>query len=1773
MENNYTNRKVDRIEVDKSQKYLWKYIQEKKHLGLSQQTAKAKKAHNSSWFTPKKFAWLGTIAALTIIAVLVVPNLQNLLKGDITGQSMIANAHFTMTADSQDSAGIDSKSSFTLTSDVDLDAALIEANLESLPTIDLNVTKIEAGKYKVEPAQNLESNTIYNFTITSVNEGKTEEFSWAYQVKDEFKIYGSMPGDKTTSVPINSGIEIAFSHENYDTEQVKNYFEISPATEGSFEKHNRVLVFVPTKGLNPSTIYTVTVKAGLPLKDSDKKLAEDFSFSFETSNVSSTGGTNFYFNQDYYEIGTNMPVAMGAAWYGMTDEATDNTVNVKIHKFKSEEDYIKVVKERNEIPSWARYAKENYAYNRDQMNYMGEFDGTIEEIEYSKFIYVPTAQLEPGFYLFTAQNNDKVSTTLVQITDLSSYINLTKDGNLVWVNDVSTGQPVNNATVELLDENKSIKTNADGIATFNMDFSDTGSIIIKVTSPDGKVQISNLYINEYQKEAANLADYWYTFTTDRPVYQPSDTIEFWGFLKPKSGDTQVGEIKAELYQGGYFWNLGTYSEEVIAEKGNNNTFHGNLETQDLPPGYYTLSIYNDDELISQEYIEIVSYAKPSYQIDVTTDKRAIFYDEKIKVDIISRFFDGTPVPFLKLYYNVADQLTTDANGKYSFEYTPKSDFYCSDDGQSCENFRNEYLTFDPVPKEDSMISGKANVRVFKSRIAIKAKTKTENNIANVKITTNKVDLTPLNEDENAGYNDYLGEAAPNRDIKGKLIEFWWDKIETGEHYDFINKITVKEYRYETRENIVGEISLSSDANGEAEYNFEMQPNKHYRVVLNAADDQGKLSHTTAYAYGKTTNNDEYKRIKILNSEEEYGPYKFELGKAVETAIVAQDSVITPKENEKYLFMQLNNGLTEYAVKASPTYNFTFKQAQVPGVRVEGIIFTGKYYETVWGDTVMYDPKEKTINVEVKANKDTFEPGEKATLTVKTTDLNGKPVSAEVLLDLVDEAYYELFWDSLENPLDELYRFINDGVYSTYSTHENPMVKTEGGLGGCFKEGTKILMDDMGYKNIEDIEVGDFITTKESALSDRFVKAKVLKLQKHTVSAYLVINEDLEVTPEHVVFVNGHFDLAGKVKVGDTMLDKDGNSIEVWGVRKVYEPTKVYNFEVEHYHTYFANNYYVHNDKGGARSEFKDTALFKSVTTNGSGDAQITFELPDNITSWRVTALAIDSDQIRAGRGGGNIIVTKPFFADLVMNKEYSIKDEPNIGLRAYGKEITKDDNVTFTVGDDVINGKAYTAVDYKLPKLELGEHELRLDAKSGNYEDALIEKYEVVGSRLKQTNVEILPTVTEETDFPMPSEGYAKVYFLNAGLAGHYGQLLSLYYTNGERLDQKLSEQIGKDLINEYFDLGFVDRTVFDPADYQNFDGGLKLLQYADPDLKLTALATAVDPKDNRFSKASLKSYFYQKYMDKDANLEEVVLSLLGLASIDEPVLQSLQIIKDEPKLSLEDKIYIGLAFAELGSKNDASQIYNEVKGSFMNDNPDQTALGTVLAAAVGEKDDAFKYWEYVGRKQLKDDIPNIYLMGYLKYSLKTADPDSVKFTARIGDTEKEVELDKCETFNTLASSFKGLSVANVDGDLAAVVVYDEAIEPSEFKRSDIINISRSYKVNGVETTDFTEGDLVEVNLAINYSGEGDAYFQITDVLPSGLKILSSSGAPFGTNGQEVFYGWSTKTPRNISYYATVVNSGKFYADPARISKYDDWEIANISEPVFITISSYNEAP
>lgn len=134
-------------------------------------------------------------------------------------------------------------------------------------------------------------------------------------------------------------------------------------------------------------------------------------------------------------------------------------------------------------------------------------------------------------------------------------------------------------------------------------------------------------------------------------------------------------------------------------------------------------------------------------------------------------------------------------------------------------------------------------------------------------------------------------------------------------------------------------------------------------------------------------------------------------------------------------------------------------------------------------------------------------------------------------------------------------------------------------GGCFVADTPILMADGGCKNIQDIEVGDEV------LSFAEGKAQVGKATPKQVvrtfvkySDEIIVFDDIGSTAGHLFLTGAGFVPLGKVIEDDLgIIHKDG----VRSVRKdctrISIRQKVYNFEVEDNHTYFAGGYAVHND--------------------------------------------------------------------------------------------------------------------------------------------------------------------------------------------------------------------------------------------------------------------------------------------------------------------------------------------------------------------------------------------------------------------------------------------------------------------------------------------------------------------------------------------------------------------------------------------------------------------
>ena len=137
---------------------------------------------------------------------------------------------------------------------------------------------------------------------------------------------------------------------------------------------------------------------------------------------------------------------------------------------------------------------------------------------------------------------------------------------------------------------------------------------------------------------------------------------------------------------------------------------------------------------------------------------------------------------------------------------------------------------------------------------------------------------------------------------------------------------------------------------------------------------------------------------------------------------------------------------------------------------------------------------------------------------------------------------------------------------------------------------------------------------------------------------------------------------------------------------------------------------------GGREDFRDWLVARLVATGADGRATVSFDLSDDLTSWRVVGSAITAG-LQAGVGHVHVPVGLPFFAEVVLAPVYLAADRPAVRLRAYGSALRDGDPVRFTVTSGTVpiasvtaDATAFEAVEVELPNMPVGTHRLRVTA-------------------------------------------------------------------------------------------------------------------------------------------------------------------------------------------------------------------------------------------------------------------------------------------------------------------------------------------------------------------------------------------------------------------------------------------------------------------------------
>lgn len=1735
-----------------------------------------------------------------------------------------ASSIFELSAVAADEIGVQPETGFILSAEKDYSEDQVKEFLEFIPETDYAVEKIAgdnadsrtgvAGiKYKIQPAESLEEGGLYQAVINNSDYAE-REFSWAYQVKAPFQVSNVFPRNKGTGVALNSGIEITFNRQ--DPISPQDYFSINPSVSGNFESYGGTLIFKPER-LEAEKVYTVTVKKSIRTSSTQEVIESDYVFRFETGSgekVDESYSDYFYFNQDWMESLPGdkpmVPVQFGS-------DTNSGNIELSLYKFDNADDFMSSYMSSRQWDLYWSSFQNNYHYVPSQENKLYSFQAEAKEQNNRSFVEIPQ-EMEAGYYILYGNYRGENQEIWIQVNPLANYYSIAGKNGFLWIYDFRDRKPVSGAsvTISLGGENsKNIgSTDTEGLLKFETpremlssenDTYERRTNFFKINS-QGLPKVVRIY-----GQADEGKNYWSYISLDRPVYQLSDTVSFWGIVKGRQEDMKEKEVTISIREQSFYYeasnnfNSGLYASKKVTVTPF-DTVQGELSFKGFSPGSYIIEASYDGTVIATDSFEVRTYSKPAYQISVFPDKDQVYTGTNVNFKIKAEFFDGTPVSNLDLRYEYYDneteakEIKLDNNGEAVISHTPE---------YREENYYPSTFQLNVKPKlaEEGDIYGSGNIQVFGPDLYLQSFNKPESNDKNTitaKLNSIIVQEKMDNSDEEGFYRqDYIGDPVKGYSLGATVIKTTYVEEEDGEYYDYINKVTRKKYRYNSVEEVLESFDGSTNNDGEwiFQKDFPKEENVSYKIEFSGTSQNGKKIKSTTYIFSRNSYEDPSDRYSASLKASGRTEKTYRSGEAIKLGVTLEGGEWP--ENIPVLFYRYRNTIDKIFTNSGLSLEENFSDELTPASNYAAILLGPQGFLETNSILIQLDKKEKNLKIGIEADKESYHPREKIKISFNVKDENNKPVTSQINAAAVDEAIFKVadLWQ--QKILDKLYEFPG-GLLLTGATNYS---LATGGEMGCFLAGTEVMTADGNPKPIEEIKTGDVIATIPDSHKQEKVLAVVQGISSHKVGEYMVINDVLKVTLEHRLFVNGNWIQAGNVSVGDTLMRYDG-SPEI--IRKIERYSgkgiPVYNIIVGKYHTYFADGYYVHNEeKGGeARSNFMDTASFQSVGTKSDGEATMEFTAPDNVTSWRLTAKAFSPEKILAGESIKLIKTSLPFFTEAALSNLYMEDDEPVIKIRAFGDDYRKGQNVNFSVkskslGLDENLDSSSNTIYVSLGKLKEGDHPLLITAKQGRNTDSISRKIQVVESYMRK-----IATKTYELNGSLEKiegnkSGMTTIVFSDSGKGKYYPTAEGIKWNTGLRADEVVSRYMAQQILKDYF--GYEgDITAPELQNYYSENGSITLFpKYGSEDLDLSAKIS--DAAGEFAESAKLTGYFQKTLADQNSGMHQAVISLYGLASLKQPVLDKIGLAqKNAKKLELQDKIYLALAKAKIGDKESARSFYaSEIRPdlefngdegwvSVGNDetlNIKLTATTAYLIALIDYPSDLQKFWNYLEKNQPDRDLDSLERVMTIKADIGKIKGESgeVRVVSSVRDEKIVLENGMSQSLTVTADELASLKIASVKGGVSLVSYFEAPTEQSAIAKDERIGIERRFENVADSSNNFKEGDLVRIILSPHIMPTApDGTYQIVDFLPSGLRPVTrlydhdpslEEGAPCNPTwypsrieNNTVYFNISKDFEReeecqirSMVYYARIVSRGTYKADPVVIQAESDPAILNSS--------------
>ncbi len=848
------------------------------------------------------------------------------------------------------------------------------------PETGFTLEKVSDKNYKLIPDEPLEESSLVRVKAVS---GKKTAYEWAFQTDGELRVIEAYPKGTARR---NSGIQIKFSF--MDLENFEECFSVKPEIEGKIVQNGKCMVFIPDDDL-PEGKYTVTVSGDLKTSEG-KTLGKDFSYTF-------------FVLEDYdgfLEVtcsGRNENDSFRCNEVPKAVVSSRRDVNIDVDLRRLDADAFATCIERTaENGSNVQL----FGIDFDKLEKVDSFtltpDRKIEAVRvYSSCTYYEYPSVYPaGFYVASFSTPEGITDYhLFQVSDYSVYALSVEGSVTVWVNDSSSGKAAAGCDVSLGSDSQ--KTDKNGVAVFESEERKNG--VLRITSGQGSFITALSSVEEYEQH-----DYYTDLYLQSTLYNPGDTVKVWGCIVPRYGKRMPDKVLLNYEDDNY----------AEVEPDSNGCFTFSFVSRSSNRSYDEIRLIAEKDRrhldCGRSYYRIASYELPKAKFSVETDKNAYFAGEDAEITVTAAAFDATPIVNTDLSVNVFGDdysVTTDNNGKAVLR--------AENIGKNREYY--DFLGYDLIrvrlaEDEDNYSNNENTYRVISALdyYAVAELDKDDN----LTVKTYKVDLSEINGmpdlDSLNLYKDdviYRGEPV-DAPFRIEAEESYEIKKETGKHYNYFTNETETEYEYEYVSDTV--LSTEKSTSG-GSFSLSLEPFRKNDGRINARlfFSQGDISvDTWADRNFEYIDNHFFFGHKVeVDNNKGYNP-----GETVRAQIKDPDGN-TP-EVFSALFITAAPDKRESFVTSSPEVSFEFSDDYKDCARVFAAFFDGEKIIGVLSAPVLSN-YSFDLDVSVKADRQSYAPGDEVSLDIAVTDKQGKPVLCGGVTNVVDEALFTVAHDSPE----------------------------------------------------------------------------------------------------------------------------------------------------------------------------------------------------------------------------------------------------------------------------------------------------------------------------------------------------------------------------------------------------------------------------------------------------------------------------------------------------------------------------------------------------------------------------------------------------------------------------------------------------------------------------------------------------------------------------------------------------------------------------------------